>query len=47
MNFGNVSTSEIILSLLRDKILLKHSIEEKNIIIENLKEKLNKYERIA
>ena len=46
MNLKNVDSSELILTLLRDKIALKHELRERDSTISILKEKINRYERI-
>jgi len=44
---NNVNINELIVSLLRDKIALKHELKEKDFIILGLEEKLNKYEKVG
>jgi len=47
MDFKKVDPAEIISSLLKDKIYLKHKLKEKDIEIKCLEEKLNMYEKVG
>ena len=47
MDFRGVDPAEIIASLLKDKICLKHRLEEKDFEIKLLEQKLNMYEKVG
>jgi hypothetical protein len=42
---NKVSAPEVISSLIKDKLILSKQLNEKDIIIKNLKKQLSKYER--
>ena len=47
MDFKGVDPAEIIVSLLKDKICLKHKLEEKDTKIKFLEKRLNMYEKVG